>query len=267
MKNKLQRPISPLYSRPTGSTSLITASLHPRTKSPRFLRSLNKKAIPLIFVLIFNLWIWKIFNFNFFIGLIVVCTSVSLYFRFFKITLVLFILLLFIQYKTSSINSLTFLNDNEKMQQIVKMHAYPPSLYRLANWLENRPEALVFYKLEENLSEVVDPNMYFFANHPRERVGVVEYEKFAYILLPFFVLGIVKLKRDDLKYLFISISPLALICLIGGSSPIGPFSLFPFITVMTASGLKPIFEKRKYLVAFLIVFGLVFIQTLAYAKY
>lgn len=226
-----------------------------------------KKLIPLIFVLIFNLWIWKILSFSVPIAVLVILASVSLYYKKFGLSLLLIILLLFFQYKTSSKNSLTFLNDNEKLQQQIRLRGYPPSKIPIANWLENRPEALIFYKLEANLSEVVDPNLYFFANHPRERIGVIEYEKLPYILLPFFILGILSIKKRDLKTLLLSISPFILISVIGNSNPAGPFSLFPFLTSFTAIGLVPIFDKRKYLFPFLTLFTLVFIQTIAYAKY
>lgn len=233
-----------------------------------------KKLIPLIFVLIFNLWIWKIFSFSFLIGTLTVLASLSLYLslqtnkkKYLYILILLFVFLLFFQYKTSSKNSLTFLNDNEKLQQQIRLRGYPPSRIPIANWLENRKETLIFYKLEANISEVVDPNLYFFANHPRERVGVVEYEKFAYILIPFFILGLFSIKKKNIKTLLISISPFVLISVIGNSNPVGPFSLFPFLSSFTGIGLIPVFSKRKYLIPFLIIFALVFIQTLAYAKY
>jgi len=226
-----------------------------------------KKLFPLLFVLIMNLWIWKIFSFNILIGIFVILTSFSLYYKKIGLSLLLIIILLFFQYKTSSKNSLTFLNDNEKLQQEVRLRGYPPSNIPIANWLENRKESLVFYKVEANFSEVVDPNLYFFANHPRERVGVVEYEKFAYILLPFFVLGLLLLKKEDLPTLLLSLSPFILISIIGNSNPVGPFSLFPFLVTYISLGLAPVFAQKKYLFIFLLLFALVFIQTLAYAKY
>lgn len=235
-----------------------------------------KKFSPLIFVIIFNLWIWKIFNFNFLIGITVILTTVSLYYKKLTLTILFFILILFLQYKTSSINSLTFLNGDEKIVQEQKMHGYPPVYISLgtkkvyipvSNWLEARPEILIFYKLQTNISEVVDPNLYFFANHPRERAGLKEYEMFPYILIPFFIFGISKTEKKDLKFLLLSISPLILLSLIGNSNKAGPFSLFPFVANSVSVGLYPIFSNKKYLVIFLIIFTLVFIQVLSYAKY
>lgn len=234
----------------------------------------SKKYLPLIFVLVFNLWIVKIFNYNLFIAIAVILGTFFVYHtiqsfskRSFYISAIFIFILLFLQYKTSSINSLVFLNENEKIEQQQRMRGYPRSLYRFANWLEQRKEALVFYKIEENLSEVVDPNLYFFANHPRERIGVVEYEKFPYILLPFLILGIFSLKKSNLKVLLLSLSPIFLILLIGNSNPIGPFSLFPFFAAHITKGLEPVFKNKRYFAVFILIFALVLIQTISYETY
>lgn len=233
-----------------------------------------RKLLPLLFVLSFNLWLSKIFAYNIFIALVTVVASIFIYLtetgsdgnrRCVYVCAVFIFILIFFQYKTSSINSLVFLNENEKIEQQQRMRGYPRELYRFANWLEQRKEALIFYKVEENFSEVVDPNIYFFANHPRERVGVVEYEKFPYILLPFFVFGILSVKK--IPTLFLSASPIILLSLIGNSNPMGPFSIFPLLSVYTAKGLQPIFGNTKYLWVFIVVFSLVFIQTISYATH
>lgn len=233
-----------------------------------------KKYLPILFVLIFNLWIYRILYINFLVGVTVFAASFFLWRGLIKndrkdfiVFIVLMTCLLSFQYRTSSINSLAFLNEGEKILQIQKMHAYPQPFFRMANWLEARQEALVFYKLEANFSEAVDPNLFFFANHPRERPGIVEYEKFAYILLPFFVLGILSLKKANLKYLLASLTPLVLISFIGNSNPLGPFSLFPLVTANIAVGLTPVFDNKKYLVIFIMLFILVFGQTITYATH
>ena len=162
----------------------------------------SKKIPPLLFVLILNLWLFKIFTYSMVIGITVIMASISVYLsiyegkkRYYYISTIFISILLIFQYKTSSINPLTFLNENEKIEQQERMRGYPRHFYRFANWLEQRKEALIFYKLQENFFEVMDPNLYFFANHPRERVGVVEYEKFPYIFLPFLVIGLLSLEK------------------------------------------------------------------------
>lgn len=242
-----------------------------------------KKIIPLAFVLIFNLWIWKIFRLNVFVGFIVLVSSISLWLSintgnkvYFYLSVVTFIFLLFLQWKTSFKNPLTYLNDNEKLQQMVRMRGYPPLRISIlgktfwipaANWLEKRKETVVYYKVINNFSEIADLNIYFFANHPRERVGTVEFEKFPYLLLPLFLLGLLNIKKKNIKELLLSLSPTLLVSLIGNSNPMGPFSLFPFIATYTSIGVSSISANKKLVTIGGIVFILVFIQILAYAKY
>lgn len=242
-----------------------------------------KRFVPIIFTVFFNLWIWKVLSFNILIGLVVITSSIFLWLLFqenkkifFTVSVGLYLILLLMQFKTSAITPLTYLTEHEKINQIVKMRGYPPVFFTLAgktvwipasNWLEKRNEIIIFYKLQKNVSEVLDPNLYFFANHPRERVGVVEFEKFPYVLLPAFFLGFVSLKRKQIKGVLMGLSPLILISLIGNSNPAGPFALFPFIAVLISSGLLPVFARKKYLIVFSIIFLFIFIQTISYEIY
>ncbi|OGM14657.1 hypothetical protein A3D84_00195 [Candidatus Woesebacteria bacterium RIFCSPHIGHO2_02_FULL_42_20] len=242
-----------------------------------------KKFFPLAFVLAFNLWIWKIFAFNAAVGLVVIGASVSLWLEFqentkfhFYATAGLFFILLLFQWKTSSVTSLTYLTEHEKLGQQVRMRGYPPLAFNIAgktvwlpaaNWLEKRKETLIFYKIQTNISEIIDPNLFFFANHPRERVGVVEFEKFPYIFLPAFLLGLASIQKKQVKDLFLGFLPIALIALIGNSNPAGPFAFFPVFAVLVSIGLAPLFLKKKLLIACAIVFVPVFIQVVSYAKY
>jgi hypothetical protein len=233
-----------------------------------------RKILPLIFVLIFNLWLVRIFRFNVFIGIAAIIGSVFIYLsiqrgtnKYLYFSGFCIFVLMFFQYKTSSVNSLVFLNENEKIEQQQRMRGYPKSLYRFANWLEQRKEALIFYKIEENFSEIADPNLYFLANHPRERIGIVEYEKMPYIFLPFFIIGILSINKTGVNILLLSISPVILLSLIGNSNPIGPFSLFPLLVAYIAKGLEPVFKNKKYFIAFILIFCLVFIQTVSYATF
>lgn len=247
--------------------------------------SLKKWAV-LVFILIANLWIWKMFSTNPIVAIATIFTTIALYLsvisnkrNFFILFAAAMAILLLIEWKTSSTNSLTYLNENEKMLLTERMHAYPPVGVNFAgrtlwipaaNWLEQRKEILVFYKLKANLSELVDPNLYFYANHPRERVGVIEYEKFPYILLPIFVVGIFAFRKKDIKSAILGLSPLVLNSIIGNSNPSGPFALFPIVAVTISLGtitVLPILIKKKLLIPAVIIFTLVFIQTISYAKY
>ncbi len=242
-----------------------------------------KRGFPLLFVLVLNLWIYKIFQFNIVIGLIAVLTSIFLWLalgqekKYYSYILIpLFLALLFLQYKTTSKNPLTYLSPGEKLKQEVRLRGYQPVSVKVAskiffipaaNWLELRPETVAFYRIEEHLSEVLDQNLYFFANHPREKYGVIEFEKFPYILFPFFIAGMFYLKKRDIKIILISLSPLVLISVIGSDNPGGPFGLFPFFSALISLGISKVPYKTKFIVPLFIVIILVFIQTIAYAKY
>lgn len=243
---------------------------------------MKRKSLALIFVLAFNFWIWKIFALNIFAGTITLLTTIFLWAdieerndKYFYLAAFFLVLLVFFQYRTSSINSLTFLNTSEKVNQQLRLRAYPPVSIKilgktiwipLANWFELRPETVAVYKLGDNLGENLDPNLFFFANHPRERVGVREFEKFPYILLLPFVIGLLSFKKKYTRDVVLSLSPLVLLAIIGNSNPAGPFVLFPFIAITTALGLVPIFAKKKYAIIFLIAFVLVFLQVASYGR-
>jgi len=48
----------------------------------------------------------------------------------------------------------------------------------------------IFYRFKKNFFEGLDPNLYFFASHPRERLGIVEKERFNWLFLPIFLIGV-----------------------------------------------------------------------------
>lgn len=59
----------------------------------------------------------------------------------------------------------------------------------VARFFENKG-TLTGYLFTRNFFEGLDLNLYFFASHPRERAGVTEKEKFSWLLLPFFLIGV-----------------------------------------------------------------------------
>lgn len=88
----------------------------------------------------------------------------------------------------SSFETIFKLTPEDILQINTRRSYYPNQL--LGKIFENK---LVFYldKYEENFFQGLDLNFYFFANHPRERVGVVEKEIFFWFWLPLFLVGIV----------------------------------------------------------------------------
>jgi len=66
------------------------------------------------------------------------------------------------------------------------------SYYRsaaLGRLTENKLTFLL-YKYQKNFFQGLDPNFYFFANHPRERPGIKETEKFSWLFLIPFLVGL-----------------------------------------------------------------------------
>jgi len=209
-----------------------------------------------VFVLLGNFWIWKILFYSAPLGLLVLVSSVFLYLSFkrslkkyFFAFLVLFSLLLVFQWKTTSEESLVELSNDEQRVQQMRLKEYPPVFFKigrktawipLAHWFEGREESIAFFRILENFSETIDPNLYFFANHPRERVGINEFKKFPYIFLPLFFYGLV-LSVTERRKLVLGMSfvlPVVLISIIGHKNQLGPFSLFPFLAVSIIHGLE-----------------------------
>lgn len=242
-----------------------------------------------------NLWIWRIFAQNGLIAIILLLATTALYLsqklnptRFVQKTFTaIFLLLLFFQWKTTQISSLSYLDNDQQRIQQMRLREYPSVALTLgskkiwipiAHWFEGRVETISLFRMKDNFSESLDPTLYFFANHPRERVGVEEFEKFPYILLPFFLIGIFskKFKIKSKTFVFSFLAPIILVTFIGNNNRLGPFSLFPFITVTAAYGLWLTSERLKKIpkkkgrnisLVFLTVFALVVIQVIAYAKF
>lgn len=262
----------------------------------------------LVIATIFNIWIWKLLVYSSVIALLNVISTLLLFFVLNKlprskvssfkqgsnkykkhlscIFLISFIILLYSQMATTKAGSLTVLNNDQIRIKDMRLKSYPPVYIKIgtktiwipiAHWFEERKETIAFFRIQKNLSENLDPNLYFFANHPRERIGYKEFDKFPYIFIPFFILGIiesVKLKNRNILY-FSLFAPLLLTSIIGNVNPMGPFSLFPFFSINIALGLRYITEKyrdlnllaKKLGVLFFIIFTLfIFIQMIIYAK-
>ena len=253
------------------------------TTKRKFQKKHSKSVAFLIFVLIFNFWIWRVFAFNIFLGVLLIFSSLFLLLalqseqkKYFYLVIATTSFLLFFQWKTSHITPISYLNEHETLLLQERLRGYPPIGFSLgskkiwipvANWLELRRETLAFYKMQANISEVLDPNLYFFANHPRERVGVVEVENFPYVFFPAFVFGFFALSKKDSKLVAVFLSPLVLISLIGNSSPAGPLSLFPVVAVLTSLGLEKMITKKTHVALFIVLFVFIFIQTYAYTIY
>jgi hypothetical protein len=173
-------------------------------------------------------------------------------------------------------------NDDIRLKD-QRLRQYPPVYLKVGpkilwipvgHYFEERKESIAVSRLAISLAEIIDPNLYFFSNHPRERVGIHEFEKFPYILLPFMLLGIfetVSLRKGRVV-LFGLLVAIFSISLLGNKNPLGPFAIFPFIVATGAFGLQSFFRKirRQNLMRFavaasLVLFVLILVQMVSYA--
>lgn len=235
----------------------------------------------LIFVLLFNYWIYKIFSINFFVGLIILVFTFLLYKylkekgkKIPKKLIILFLFVLLLQMLSTQKQSLVNISNDNRREIDMRLKAYPLKYLRIGHWLEERKESIAFSRVLNNFFENIDPNLYFFNNHPRERVGVKEFEKFPYVLFPVFLVGLLKIVKDKNKKiltLFYAI-PIILLSFFGNLNPMGPFSVFPFFAITISEGLKPIYiwinKRSRFLkISIYVLFFLIFIQGFLYEIY
>lgn len=97
---------------------------------------------------------------------------------------------------------------------------------------------------EDLLFQNLDFGNYFFAGHPRERLGVTEIQKFYAIALFFIIIGFLNIKKD-LRWLLSSLFLLAASLSVFFRDP-GPstnFLILPVMVFLGATGLLALSEK------------------------
>lgn len=253
------------------------------------------KRLDKLFLLIVlgNIWIWKIFSLNLLVALLVIGGSWFLYKsvegeKVSKILILFLVILAIFQIKTTkNIVPLGSLTPQEKLFQVQRLKEYPPTYIKIFNknlwlypeqWFENKSGILSLYRIQKNLTDTLSPNLYFFSNHPNERVGFKEFEMFSYFLFPFFVIGFLNFdyKKNWQIFVFSFIVPLFVFALIGQVNPFGPLLLFPFILLSVIAGIRYIYEKvrksklideRVAIGIFLFVYIMIFTQIGLYAQH
>lgn len=212
-----------------------------------------------------NLWIWRVLIQNIFIGILLLIITILLAHRLFVFSLLTMVLICVWQIKTTQPVSLVAISNDDRRVIDMRLKAYPARFLRVGHWLEERKESLAFRRISQNLFENLDLNLYFFANHPRQRVGIKEFEKFPYVLLPVFLIGFFGLLSQKylLFWLVSFFLPLLVLSFVGNQNSLGPFSLFPFFSIVIFRGL----EKIKLNFWKVTIFLLVLIQIIAYEIY
>lgn len=207
----------------------------------------------ILFCVIFgNYWIWKILNNNIFFGITAIIITFILGYSFknkyldIKLATVCLLLVTFLSFSlfNSQFDKKIISNTPEDILLLNYRHNY---LADELGWLFQNKLTLIFFKnvsrqlhqFQRNLFDNLDQNLYFFANHPRERAGVGEFEKYPFILMPFFILGLLFIikNRNTLLSIYILIIVI-LSALIKPSYQLGPVLFFPLITLLIALGIN-----------------------------
>ena len=167
--------------------------------------------------------------------------------------------LVLFQVYTTPLSSLSERSNDEIRVRDERLSYYAQTATpRMGHYLENRSELLVLNRVKSNFFEAIDINNYFFAGHPRERVGVDETEKLSFVLLPFFLIGFFTNYKNKLLLASLLL-PLAFLAIMGTRGSLGSVGLFPFIVVATAEGLRRI-RRGQIKIAVLAFLIIVFIQ-------
>jgi len=150
-----------------------------------------------------------------------------------KYNLILFLLylpFLLIQYFTTKPTKYLEQTEMESVEQVFRMHQYPPYAYRLANIIEARPEFRIYFKLEKNFINIFDISNFF--------------NSYRIFLLPIFLIGYFEIfKKYPKETLFFSFLPIVLLTIIGHQNLYGPISLYPIMLLSIIIGLLKLANK------------------------
>lgn len=218
----------------------------------------NSKLLLVLFLVFSSFWIYKIFYLNLLIGivLIIVISVVSLNVSRKKVLFVCLILLLFLQYQTTEIKSLLALDNDQQRVQQERIRSYPLTYINLYfkviwlkpdSWIEQNKFVIALSKIEENFFENLDFNKYFFGGFPRNNPS--DFQKFIFILLPVFIIGVLNLvRKKDISFLILLFAiPILFLSTIGNDNALGPFSVLPFFIISMVYGIDYLdrFLKHK----------------------
>jgi hypothetical protein len=214
------------------------------------------KAVLIFFVSLLNFWIWRIFEYNVFLAVLLIINSFVFFcllvgkwnkkFIFIILTVLTIIQSMLIR---SDINlKIEDIKPEEILQKHEREFYFTQELGRLflnklsLNYYRNFD--LTFFKIQRNFFYLLDPNTYFFSGHPRER-GLYEFEKYSFLEIPFFILGIIwfiKEKRYE-PYIYIFFAFFISI-FIDPAFRLGPIFLFPIINCLISIGLMKLVLKK-----------------------
>ncbi len=201
-----------------------------------------------LLVALANFWIWKVFKDNWLMGIVLISISFLLFFLVIKFNKIICILILILslflcgQIVTSGFdkNLTTLTVDGQK--QLDTRHGY--FSLELGKLFQNK-YSLHFYKdfypylssYENNVFNALNPNLYFFENHPREKGSVGEFPKYPGIFILPFMVGFLFLFKSAPKFVVIYfLSVLFITGFIRQGYSLGPILFYPLINFLITDG-------------------------------
>ncbi len=118
----------------------------------------------------------------------------------------------------------------EKDYAVTKMNQYPPSLWPLANIIENRPESKTYFKLEKNFTDIFDL-----------RPLVRNYSDLLLLVLSI-ALILFTAKSMPLSVILVSLPAILVLTLIGSSREAVTVNFLPLVVMCL---MEKIWEKQK----------------------
>ena len=224
------------------------------------LHSYYLKLIVFILITFANFWWILILKENFLYGLLLILITFILFFASFNVFSglklsvimgVLFVILSTLLIKNHFDYTLKTLSPTDEKIQTQRHGVYADGLGILftnklsQNFYKNWSMSLGKYL--RNISYSVDPNLYFFSSHPREKSGIDEFEKYSPFLLPIFIIGVLIHALSFGKIKALTAYLLASIIITGFISPyfkLGPILLFPYISIVIALGAASVIKKN-----------------------
>lgn len=209
----------------------------------------NKYIVTNVIIMLSNPWWWVIVQKD--LKVSILAFSLSIIFPYFfhsgsKIIFLFFLvltsLLIIISLRQAFDESIFRISPREE-QQLNKRHEF--YAHNLGKIYTNRISLSYFknysfslLKLERNFFGNLDPNLYFFASHPRERTGIDEFEKYTPIFVPFFLIGFIYLIcRPKLNLVAYFITALFISSFISPNYNLGPILFFPLFNFVITIGL------------------------------
>lgn len=210
-----------------------------------------------LFFSIANFWIWRIIKTDLLLGFALISLSVTLIYivkikfnqNFFLITL---ILTLFISTKlliTGFDNNLIILSPDQQ-KQLGERHGY--FAIDLGKLFQNK-FVLRFYKdvypylniYGSNIFNNLSPNLYFFANHPREREKVEEFSMYPSIFVIPFLVGVIYFFNSSNLIIGYVMFTFLITGFIKQTYIFGPVLFFPLINLIISIGFLKIYRAIK----------------------